>query len=100
MIYISDSLGFKEAILISLEVFSDSKYFPLKEWVQSIPNKVGLSISSFELTPDLEESIRSCISEFKKTKAYFWLREDFKNILYDVEIQLNKKVSKNKSRLA
>jgi len=91
MIYVSDSIRFKEAVSIALEVFSDRKYFPLKEWVQSIPNNVGLN--RFELTTELEESIRSCISEFKKTKAYFWLREDFKNILYDVEIQLNKKVS-------
>ncbi|EKN66464.1 hypothetical protein BABA_15182 [Neobacillus bataviensis LMG 21833] len=89
MIHVSSFVRFKEAMCISLEVSSDGKYFPLKEWVQSIPNDAGLS--SFELTPELEESVRSCIDEFKKTKTYFWLREDFKTILYDVELQLNKK---------
>ncbi|QCJ44779.1 hypothetical protein FAY30_24445 [Bacillus sp. S3] len=89
MIFVSDSLGLKETMLISLEVFSDSKYPALKEWAQSIPTDAGQS--SFELTPELEERLRSCINEFKKTKTYFWLREDFKNIVYDVELQLNKK---------
>ncbi|WHY91255.1 hypothetical protein QNK12_27055 [Neobacillus cucumis] len=89
MFYLKDPICFKESILISLEVVSDNNYMPVKSFAQSIPSI--LKDSRFDTSPELEECIVSCINEFKKTKTYIWLREDFKNILIDVEEQLNKK---------
>jgi hypothetical protein len=91
LLYLKDPLCFKEFISISLEVLPHNKYHNLKEFVQSIPSTVGLT--KVDAPKEIEECINSCISEFKNTKTYFWLREDFKNALYDIEIQLNKKIS-------
>ncbi|MDQ6600378.1 hypothetical protein [Bacillus salipaludis] len=93
MFYLKDPLCFKESILISLEVVSENNYLPVKNFAQSIPSVV--KDGRFDTPQELEECIVSCINEFKKTKTYIWLREDFKNILIDVEGQLNKKVSLN-----
>ena len=92
MIYLNDPLSFKEAFLISLEVLSNDKYVKLKEFIESIPstiNQMNLAISK-----EMETSLKSCISEVKKTKTYYWLREDFKNVINEIERQqYNKKVS-------
>lgn len=86
LIYLKDPLCFKESILVSLEVFSDNRNTQLKEWAKSIPNTI--SRKNFEIPKEIEESLKACLNEFKKTKTYFWLREDFKNSLYDIETQI------------
>jgi hypothetical protein len=89
VLYVSDPLSFKESMLISLEALSEYEY--LREFIETIPS----SVSVLKLNPsrDVAEGIKSCLEEFKTTKTYFWLREDFKNTLYDIEIQLNKRIS-------
>lgn len=89
MLFVKDPLCFKASISISLEVLSQYDSL-LREFVESIPNSVGRV--RLETSPEVEESLKSCLNEFKKTKTYYWLREDFKNTLYDIEIQLNKKM--------
>jgi hypothetical protein len=90
MLFIKDPLCFKASISISLEVLSHYDNGLLREFVESIPSTVGRA--RLETSPEVEGSLRRCMSEFKKTKTYHWLREDFKNALYDIEIQLNKKM--------
>ncbi|MFJ5759284.1 hypothetical protein ACIQAA_09175 [Neobacillus sp. NPDC093182] len=90
MLFIKDPLCFKAAISVSLEVLSHYDKGLLREFVESIPSSVGRV--RLETLPEVEESLKSCLNEFKKTKTYYWLREDFKNALYDIEIQLNKKM--------
>ncbi|MFB3164808.1 hypothetical protein ABLO26_25955 [Neobacillus sp. 179-J 1A1 HS] len=90
MLYIKDPLSFKSAIFISLEVLSNYDNGLLREFVASIPSTVGRV--RLETSMEVEASLTSCINEFKETKTYHWLREDFKNALYDIEIQLNKKM--------
>ncbi|WP_307193412.1 hypothetical protein [Neobacillus niacini] len=91
MLYVKDPLCFKASIDISLEVLSEIDDGLLREFVDSIPSSV--SWVSLETTSEVEESLKCCLVKFKETKTYHWLREDFKNALYDIEIQLNKKVS-------
>ncbi|KGM46073.1 hypothetical protein P9D43_28925 [Neobacillus niacini] len=91
MLYIKDPLSFKASIDISLEVLSEFADGLLKEFVDSIPSSVDRV--SLETTSEVEESLKFCLVKFKETKTYHWLREDLKNALYDIEIQLNKKVS-------
>jgi hypothetical protein len=88
LLYISDPLSFKESILISLEALSDYEY--LREFVESIPSSVG--VLKLDPSGEVAEGIKGCLAEFKTTKTFFWLREDFKNALYDIERQLNKQV--------
>jgi hypothetical protein len=88
LIYILDPISLKESILITLEVYSNNR---LKEWAKSIPSVVGRTC--IEVPRELEESLISCIEEFKKTKTYLYLREDFKNSLYNIELQLKNKAS-------
>lgn len=89
MLYLKDPLSVKESISILLEVLSNDRvYDQLKEFVDSIPSAVGQI--SMETTKEFEASLKNCIHEFMNTKTYFWLREDFKNSLYDIEIQINK----------
>jgi hypothetical protein len=90
MLFVKDPLCFKASISISLEALSHYDNGPLREFVESIPSSVGRV--RLETTPEVEESLKSCMNEFKETKTYHWLREDFKNALYDIEIQLNKKM--------
>lgn len=90
MLYIKDPLCFKESILISLEALSDANYDLLKEFVQTIDNSAG--VVKLDTTVEVEESLSRCIKEFKEKKTYFWLREDFKNSLYDTELQVNKNI--------
>ncbi|MEH7274099.1 hypothetical protein, partial [Neobacillus vireti] len=84
MLYISDPLSFKESILISLEVLPE--YGELRGFAETIPKIVG-SIR-LDTSMEMENKIGCCIKKFKETKTYFWLREDFKNSLYDIEIQV------------
>lgn len=92
MLYLKDSLSAKESISILLEVLSNDRvYDQLKEFVDSIPSAVGQI--NMDTTKEFEASLKNCINEFMKTKTYFWLREDFKNSLYDIEIQINKPIS-------
>ncbi|WHY00434.1 hypothetical protein [Neobacillus sp. DY30] len=90
MLYVKDLLSFKSAISISLEVLSNYDNGLLREFLATIPSTVGRA--RLETTMEIEESLKSCMKEFKQTKTYHWLREDFKNALYDIEIQLNKKM--------
>ncbi|MEH7180565.1 hypothetical protein [Neobacillus vireti] len=89
MLYVSDPLCFKESMLISLEALSG--YGFLRGFIESIPS-TNTKVS-IETTKEIEDQVKSCIKEFKGTKTYFWLREDFKNILYDIEIQAMDKIS-------
>jgi hypothetical protein len=89
LLYIKDPLCFKESIFIALEALANNKYVHLEEHVGSITS----GRVSFDFSNEVEESFKECISEFKETKTFFWLREDFKKVLYDIEIQLNKRVS-------
>jgi hypothetical protein len=90
LLYVKDPLCFKAAISISLEVLSDFDDGILREFVDSIPSTVGRL--SLEAAPEVEERLRNCLVQLKETKTYHWLREDFKNALYNIEIQLNKKM--------
>jgi hypothetical protein len=90
MLFVKDPLCFKASISISLEALSHYDNGLLREFVESIPSSVGKV--RLETSPDVEESLKSCMNEFKETKTYHWLREDFKNALYDIEIQLNKRM--------
>lgn len=92
MLYLKDPLRVKESISVLLEALSrDRAHDQLKEFVDSIPSVVGQI--SMDTSKEFEVSLKNCINEFRKTKTYFWLREDFKNSLYDIEIQINKKIS-------
>lgn len=91
VLYVSDPLSFKESILISLEALSDQEFNQLREFVDLVPSSVGRL--SLETCKEIEEELKSCINHFKETKTYHYLREDFKNSLYDIEIQVNKKIS-------
>ncbi|MDQ0974586.1 hypothetical protein QFZ31_004464 [Neobacillus niacini] len=92
MIHLKDPLCFKESITISLEALSGMGiYEHLRDIVDTIPSTVNRMCLG--TSRDIEESLGSCIDKFKETKTYHYLREDFKNALYDIEIQLNKKVS-------
>lgn len=91
LINIKDPLCFKESMSIALEALSNNKYDQLREFVALIPNKVGRI--SLDTSKEIENRLKRCINDFKVTKSYFWLREDFKNSLYDIEIQVNKKIS-------
>jgi hypothetical protein len=92
MLHIKDPLCFKESISISLEALSSiSEFNHLREFVGTVPSTV--SRTSVDTSKEIGESLLRCIDNFKKTKTYHYLREDFKNALYDIEIQLNKKVS-------
>jgi hypothetical protein len=88
MLYVKDPLCFKASISISLEVLSQYDSDLLRGFVESIPSTVGKI--SLETSPEMEECLNSCLGKFKETKTYHWLREDFKNALYDIEIQLIK----------
>ena len=90
MLFVKDPLCFKASISISLETLPNYNNSLLREFVESIPSSVGRV--RLETTPEVEERLKSCMNEFKETKTYHWLREDFKNALYDIEIQLNKKM--------
>jgi hypothetical protein len=90
MLFIKDPLCFKASISISLEVLSQYDNGLLREYVESIPGTVERV--RMETSTEVEERLKSCVNEFKKTQTYHWLREDFKNALYDIEIQLNKKM--------
>jgi hypothetical protein len=90
MLYVKDPLCFKASISISLEVLSEFNHGLLRDFVNTIPSKVGRVV--LEAPSEVEEQLRRCILQFKETKTYHWLREDFKNALYDIEIQLNKKM--------
>jgi hypothetical protein len=90
VLYVKDPLCFKAAITISLEVLSEFDDVPLREFVDSISSTVGGL--RLEASPEVEKRLRNCIEKIKETKTYHWLREDFKNALYDIEIQLNKKM--------
>lgn len=91
LLYLKDPLCFKEFLSISLEVLPQVRYNHLNEFVHRIPGTV--EPMSLDTSREIDDSINSCIEEFKTTKTYFWLREDFKNAVYDIEIQLNKKIS-------
>lgn len=91
MLYVKDPLCFKASISISIEVLSEFNHGLLQKFIDTIPSKVGRVV--VEALPEVEEQLRRCIHQFKETKTYHWIREDFKNALYDIEIQLNKKVS-------
>lgn len=91
MLYLNDPISFKESMLVSLEILCEKKYPQLKDYIKSIPSAVGRI--SLEPSPEIAESLKNCIAHFKQTKTYFWLREDFKNSIYDIEIQLNKRIS-------
>ncbi|PEQ82697.1 hypothetical protein CN481_24640 [Bacillus sp. AFS006103] len=91
MVYFKDPVCVKEALLVALEVLPENKNNQLKELVAFIPSTVERT--HFEIPIGMIDDFKSCIIEFKKTKTYLWLREDFKNALYDMEIQLNKKIS-------
>jgi hypothetical protein len=90
MLFVKDPLCLKASISISLEVLSHYDISLLREFVQSIPSSVGRV--RLETSQEVEDSLKSCMNEFKETKTYHWLREDFKNALYDIELQLNKKM--------
>jgi hypothetical protein len=90
MLFVKDPLCFKASISISLEALPHFGNSLLREFVESIPSSVGRV--RLEASPEVEERLKSCLNEFKQTKTYHWLREDFKNALYDIEIQLNKKM--------
>jgi hypothetical protein len=90
MLFVKDPLCFKASISISLEALPLYDNGLLREFVESIPSSVGRV--RLETSPEVEERLISCLNEFKETKTYHWLREDFKNALYDIEIQLNKKM--------
>jgi hypothetical protein len=91
MLYIKDPLCFKESITISLEVFSGSGEFEfLQDFIGKMPSTV--SAINFDISMEIEKDLLRCIYKFKETKTFYYLREDFKNILYDIEIQLNKKM--------
>ncbi|WP_144550553.1 hypothetical protein [Bacillus sp. X1(2014)] len=91
MVYLKDPVSIKEALSVALEVLPDNKYNQLKESVAWIPIIVGRT--KWEIPEELKEDLIHCIKEFKQSKTYFWLREDFKNALYDMEIQLDRKIS-------
>lgn len=92
MLSLKDPLSVKESISILLEVLSNDRvYDQLKEFVDSIPSVTGQI--SMDTSKEFEVSLKNSINEFMKTKTYFWLREDFKNSLYDIEIQINNKIS-------
>jgi hypothetical protein len=87
VLYVSDPLCFKESILISLEALSDSEYNHLKEFVEVVPSSVGRM--SLDTSKEVKEELKRCINNFKETKTYHYLREDFKNSLFDIELQVN-----------
>lgn len=89
MLFVKDSLCFKASISISLEALPHYDNGLLREFVESIPSSVGRL--RLVASPEVEEQLINCMNEFKETKTYLWLREDFKNALYDITIQLNKK---------
>ena len=91
LVYLKDPVCVKEALYVALEVLPGNKYSQLKQIVAVIPSTVGRT--NWEVPKELKLNIFSCITEFKQMKTYLWLREDFKNALYDLEIQLNRKVS-------
>ncbi len=91
LVYLKDPVCIKEALSIALELLPDNKYCQLKESVALIPSIVGCT--NWEIPEELKEDLIRCIKEFKPSKTYLWLREDFKNELYDMEIQLNRKIS-------
>ncbi|MEH6958014.1 hypothetical protein [Neobacillus drentensis] len=91
MVYLKDPVCVKQALLVALEVLPENKYSQLKQIVAFIPNTVGRT--NWEVPKKLRERVLSFITEFKQMKTYLWLREDFKNALYDLEIQLNRKIS-------
>lgn len=91
MLYIKDPLCFKESITISLEVLSGGgDYEALQGFIGKIPSTV--STINLDIPMEIEVALLHCIDKFKETRTYYYLREDFKNALYDIEIQLNKKM--------
>jgi hypothetical protein len=90
MLFVKDPLCFKASISIFLETLPHYDNSLLREFVESIPSSVGRV--RLEASPEVGESLKNCMVEFKMTKTYHWLREDFKNALYDIEIQLNKRM--------
>ncbi len=91
LVYLKDPICVKQALLVALEVLPQNKNNHLNELVTFIPSTV--SRTNWEVPKELREMVLSFITEFKQMKTYLWLREDFKNALYDLEIQLNRKIS-------
>jgi hypothetical protein len=85
MLHIKNPSSLKDSLTVALEVSCKDQYSELREFAQSIPYTV--EYMSLDVSNEIKDVLKECISNFKKTKTYFWLREDLKNVLSDVELQ-------------
>lgn len=87
MVYINNVSNFKDSIDIVSEVMDDST----QGTFQSISNDLSNALDnlSLNLTSEQKQDLYNSIKAFKETKTYYYLREDLKNSLLDLESQLN-----------
>ncbi|MGN7299113.1 hypothetical protein [Ferdinandcohnia sp. SAFN-114] len=90
MVYINNASNFKDSMDIVLEVMEGTE----QEAFQSISNELTHSLSNLSqngfainLSQTEKQELYNCLQSFKETKTYYYLREDLKNSLIDLEIQ-------------
>lgn len=77
--------SFKTSLEIALEVtfpvMATKGYEEIKNLIMNIPNvSTPLNI---EVSEEVLESLYTCISAFKNTKTFLWIRDDFSNALLE-----------------
>ena len=86
MVYINNLSNFKDSMDIVSEVMDDSAQGTFHTISNELSN--ALDTISLNLTSEQKQELYNAIKEFKETKTYYYLREDLKNSLLDLESQL------------
>jgi hypothetical protein len=85
MLHIKNPSNLKDTLTVALEVSCKDQYRELRKFAQSIPYTV--EYMQLDVSNEIKGMLKECIRNFKKTRTYFWLREDLKNVISDVEFQ-------------
>ncbi|WP_453993258.1 hypothetical protein [Bacillus nitroreducens] len=87
MVYINNVSNFKDSIDIVSEVMEDTSQGTFHLISNELSN--GLDNLSLNITSEQKQELSNALKAFKETKTYYYLREDLKNSLLDLESQLS-----------